>query len=64
MTKDKHSSKSVQGNPPGTGKAGKGPGNSVNKGVGTGSGYGRKGPAKNPPMYTGPGNKGGKPPRT
>jgi hypothetical protein len=53
-----------KGNPPGSGKAGKGPGNSSAKGIGThprpsrpvkGINYGR-GP--------GPGNKGGKPPKT
>ena len=61
---DKHGKDPNQGNPPKTGKAGKGPGNSKNKSSGTTSGYGRKGPAKNPPMGPGPGNKGGKPPRT
>ena len=64
MAKDKHDKDEPQGNPPKTGKAGKGPGNSKYKEAGTTPGYGRHGPAKNPPMHAGPGNKGGKPPRT
>jgi hypothetical protein len=62
MAKDRGGGK-ARSNPPKSGKAGKGPGNSPTKSSGTNPGYGRKGPAKNPPMGPGPGNKGGKPPR-
>lgn len=51
----------VPKNPPGSGKAGKGPGNSVNKSIGTTPGYGRKGPARNPTSGPGPHTKGDKP---
>jgi hypothetical protein len=62
MVKD-HGGGKHRENPPKSGKAGKGPGNSVFKRGGINPGYGRKGPAKNPPMGPGPGNKGGKPPQ-
>lgn len=50
------------GNPPGSGKAGKGPGNSKAKNI-----FEKpwpKGPAKGSPFKPGPGSKGGKPPKT
>lgn len=61
MTKDKHGNNGPKGNPPKTGKAGKGPGNSVAKNN-RAQGPWPKGPHKNPTQYQGPGTKGGKPP--
>jgi hypothetical protein len=60
MAKDKHERDPLHRNPPKTGKAGKGPGNSVAK-ENRAQGPDPEGPRKNPPMNPGPHTKGDKP---